>query len=141
MAENKTQPTASSVTAFLNKIGDKQRRDDCFTLMKIMQTVTKDEPVMWGSAIVGFGNVHFKYDSGREGNIVAIGFSPRKSAISIYMMCSLEQLKRELEKLGKFETGKGCLYVKSLADVDQAVLKSLLVKAYREASKRSATAA
>jgi hypothetical protein len=137
MAQNKTQPTAASVMAFLNTIENRDRRDDCVALMKIMQTVSRKEPVMWGSAIVGFGTVHYKYDSGREGDIVAIGFSPRKEAISLYMMCSLGQVKEELQKLGKHKTGKGCLYIKSLADVDKVVLKDLLAKAFKEATRRS----
>ena len=137
MAGNKTQPSASSVMAFLNKIENKDRRDDCVALMRIMQTVSRKEPVMWGTAIVGFGKVHYKYESGREGDIVAIGFSPRKDAISVYMMCSLEQVKVQLQKLGKYKAGKGCLYIKALADVDQDVLEELLAKAFKEASRRS----
>jgi hypothetical protein len=123
--------------AFLNKIENKDRRDDCVALMRIMQTVSRKEPVMWGTAIVGFGKVHYKYESGREGDIVAIGFSPRKDAISVYMMCSLEQVKVQLQKLGKYKAGKGCLYIKALADVDQDVLEELLAKAFKEASRRS----
>jgi hypothetical protein len=141
MAQNKTQPTAASVMAFLNTIENKDRRDDCVALMKIMQTVSRREPVMWGSAIVGFGTVHYKYDSGREGDICAFGFSPRKAAISIYMQCSLDLLKTELEKLGTHKTGGGCLYVKALSDVDQNALKALLAKAFKEASKRNRAAA
>ncbi len=140
MAQNKTQPTATSVAAFLNKIPDKQRREDCLALVKIMQAASKKEPVMWGSAIVGFGSVHYKYPSGREGDTVAIGFSPRASAIAIYMTCSLEEVKDELEKLGKYKTGGGCLYIKALADVDQTALKALLAKGFKEASKRNVPA-
>ncbi len=137
MAENKTQPTAASVTAFLNKIQDTQRRNDCFALLNIITTVSRKDPVMWGSSIVGFGTVHYVYESGREGDTVVLGFSPRKEAISIYMMCSLEKLKGELPGLGKYKTGKGCLYIKSFSDINTGALKNVLAKAWKEASKRN----
>ena len=135
VAENKTKATSTSVTDFLNKVRDKQVRSDCFVLLKMMQTVSRKEPVMWGSAIIGFGTYHYVYESGREGDTVLIGFSPRKQNISIYMMCSLDKLKDELLALGKHKTGGGCLYIKSLSDVNSAALKKLLTKAYKEASK------
>lgn len=138
MAENKTQPTVASVTAFLNKVKDKQVRDDCFVLVKMMKAVSKKEPVMWGSAIVGFGTYHYVYESGREGDTVLIGFSPRKQNISIYMMCSLENVKNELLNLGKYKTGKGCLYIKSLSDVNTSALRKVLAKGYKEAVKSHA---
>lgn len=138
MAENKTKPTVASVTAFLNKVPDAKRRADCFALLTMMQAVSKQEPVMWGSAIVGFGTYHYVYESGREGDMVLIGFSPRKQAISIYLMCSLDQVKGELAKLGTYKTGGGCLYIKSLADVDAAALKKVLAKGFKEAAKRKA---
>jgi len=137
MAENKTKPTVASVTAFLNKVKDKQKREDCFALLKMMQAVSGKEPVMWGSAIVGFGTHHYVYESGREGDTILIGFSPRAQNISIYVLCSLELLKGELQKLGKYKTGKGCLYINSLGDVDQAALKKVLAKGFREASKKN----
>jgi len=90
---------------------------------------------MWGSSIIGFGSFHYVYESGREGDTVVIGFSPRKQNISIYMMCRLESIKDELLMLGKYKTGKGCLYIKSLSDVDTAALKKVLTKAFKEASK------
>jgi hypothetical protein len=135
MAENKTKPTVASVTAFLNKVQDTQIRNDCYAILKMMQTVSKKEPVMWGSAIIGFGTFHYVYESGREGDTVVVGFSPRKQNISIYMMCSLDKVKDELLKLGKYKTGKGCLYIKSLSDVDTAALRKVLTKAFKEASK------
>ena len=136
MAENKTKPTKISVTAFLNKIQDKHLRDDCFLILEMMQSVSKLEPVMWGSAIVGFGTCHYVYESGREGDTILIGFSPRKQNISIYMMCALDKLKVELSKLGKHKTGKGCLYIKTLSDVDPAILKRILSKGFIEAVKK-----
>jgi hypothetical protein len=138
MAENKTQPTKSSVTAFLNKIQDKQLRDDCFVILQMMQKVSNSEPVMWGSAIVGFGTFHYVYESGREGDTVVIGFSPRKQNISIYLMGGLSTIENDLPKLGKYKTGKGCLYIKSLSDVNVEILKKIFAKAYKEAQRKIA---
>ena len=133
MAENKTKPTKSSVTAFLNKIKDRQLRDDCFAILSMMADATKCEPVMWGSAIIGFGTFHYVYESGREGDTVVIGFSPRKQNISIYLMGGLKNVETELPKLGKYKTGKGCLYIKTLGDVDPDVLKKIFSKAFKKA--------
>ena len=132
MAENKTKPTKDSVTAFLNKIKDQQLRDDCFLIMEMMEKVSNSEPVMWGSAIIGFGTFHYVYESGREGDIMVIGFSPRKQNISLYLMGGLKNIEVELPKLGKYKTGKGCLYIKSLKDVNPEVLKRIFAKAYKE---------
>ena len=138
MAENKTKPTKGSVTAFLSKIKDKQVRDDCFVILEMMQKVSKCEPVMWGSAIVGFGIYHYVYESGREGDMILIGFSPRKQNISIYLMGGLCKVEDELPKLGKYKTGGGCLYIKSLSDVKATVLKKVFAKAFREAQSKKA---
>lgn len=138
MAENKTKPTKSSVTAFLNKIRDKQLRDDCFEILTLMQQVSQCEPVMWGSAIIGFGTYHYVYESGREGDTVVIGFSPRKQNISIYLMGGLNKVEEELSKLGKYKTGKGCLYIKSLGDLNVGVLKKVFAKAFKAAQRTSA---
>jgi hypothetical protein len=138
MAENKTKPTKSSVTAFLNKIKEKQLREDCFVIADAMQKVSKSEPVMWGSAIVGFGSYHYVYESGREGDTILIGFSPRKQNITIYLMGGLTAVEDELSKLGKYKTGKGCLYIKSLSDVNATVLKKVFVKAFKEAQRKKA---
>jgi hypothetical protein len=138
MAENKTKPTSGSVAAFLNKIQNQQLRDDCFTILEIMQKVSNSEPVMWGSAIIGFGTLHYVYDSGREGDTVAIGFSPRKQNISIYLTGGLSKIEDELSKLGNFKTGKGCLYIKSLSDVNVEVLKKVFAKAFKEAQRKNA---
>jgi hypothetical protein len=141
MAENKTRPTSSSVTAFLNKIRDKQVRDDCFALLEMMRAASKAEPVMWGSAIVGFGTYHYVYESGREGDTSVIGFSPRKQNITLYLMGGLQNIEAELSKLGKHKTGKGCLYIKSLADVNAAVLQKIFAKAFKEAQRKKARTA
>lgn len=138
MAENKTKPTKSSVTAFLNKIKDKQVRDDCFAILDMMQKVTKQKPVMWGTAIIGFGMYHYVSASGREGDMVLIGFSPRKQYIAIYLMGGLKKVEEELPKLGKHKTGGGCLYIKSLSDVNVTVLKKIFAKAFKEAQRKKA---
>ena len=140
MAENKTQPTKSSVTAFLTKINDRQLRDDCFAILEMMHKVSKCEPLMWGSAIVGFGSYHYVYESGREGDTLVIGFSPRKQNISIYLIGGLNDIEDELSELGKYKTGKGCLYIKSLSDVNTGVLKKIFAKSVREGELRNAHA-
>ena len=140
MAENKTIPTQGSVAAFLNGIKDRQLRDDCFALVDMMQKASKSKPVMWGGAIVGFGSYHYVYESGREGDTLAIGFSPRKQNISIYLTGGLSKIEEELPKLGKYKTGKGCLYIKSLSEVNAAVLRNIFAKAFKEAQSRSAHA-
>lgn len=137
MAENKTKPTKSSVTAFLNKIQNKQSRDDCFAILEMMQKISNAEPVMWGSAIIGFGTYHYVYESGREGDTVIIGFSPRKQNITIYLMGGIKNVERELSTLGKYKTGKGCLYIKSLSDVNPTVLKKIFAKAFKEGQRKS----
>ena len=141
MAENKTKPTKASVTAFLNKIKDKQVRDDCFVILEMMQKVSKSEPVMWGSAIVGYGTYHYVGASGREGDWMLIGFSPRKQNISIYLMGGLKKVENELSKLGKHKVGGGCLYIKSLNDVNAEVLKNILAKAFKEAKRKKVNSA
>ena len=141
MAENKTKPTKSSVTTFLNKIQDKQLRDDCFVILDMMQKVSNSEPVMWGSAIIGFGTYHYVYESGREGDMVLIGFSPRKQNISIYLMGGLNHVEDQLSGLGKYKTGKGCLYIKSLSDVNVKVLKKVFAKAFKETIRKMANTA
>jgi hypothetical protein len=138
MAENKTQPTKDSVTAFLNKIQDQQLREDCFAILEMMRKVSNHEPVMWGRAIVGFGTYHYVYESGREGDTVVMGFSPRKQNISIYLLGGLNDAEDELSKLGKYKRGKGCLYIRSLSDVNAQMLKKILVKASKEAGRRNA---
>jgi hypothetical protein len=133
MAENKTRPTHASVSAFLDEIQDLQLREDCQAILEVMKMVSSAEPVLWGDAIIGFGSYHYKYESGREGDMPVIGFSPRKQNISIYLMGGLHAVEDELSRLGRHKTGKGCLYIKSLSDVDMGVFKNLIFKAYKEA--------
>jgi hypothetical protein len=129
MAENKTKPTQSSVTEFIDALTDQTRRADAKTLVKLMQSASGEKPKMWGPSIVGFGSCHYTYDSGREGDMPMISFSPRKAATVLYSMTGFSGAEALLAKLGKHTTGKGCLYIKKLADVDQKVLQALVVKA------------
>ena len=126
MAELKTRETAASVAGFLKKITDPAARKDCAALVSIMKAEAKAEPKLWGTAIVGFGNIHLKYESGRELDWFVAGFSPRKGSLSLYLMCGLEPLAPLLKKLGPHKTGKGCLYIRRLDDVDLPTLRKLI---------------
>jgi hypothetical protein len=128
MADNKTKPTELSVAAFIDALADQTARADAKALVKLMQTAVGEKPKMWGTSIIGFGSYHYRYDSGREGDAPLIGFSPRKAAIVLYHATGCSEAEALLAKLGKHTTGKGCLYLKKLADVDQEVLKSMIVK-------------
>ena len=132
MATQKTLPTAVTVDSFLNTITDENIKADCREIAGIMQDVTKQDPVMWGPSIIGFGKYHYKYESGHEGDSCIIGFSPRKQNITLYVMVGLKALEPLLEKLGKHKTGKGCLYIKKLDDVDRGILKELISTAYTQ---------
>lgn len=137
MAELKTKETTESVSAFLKKIADKTRREDCLAVVDIMRDVTKEEPKMWGSSIVGFGRYHYKYESGREGEWMITGFSPRKGDLTLYIMPGFEPFPDLMKRLGKYKTGKSCLYIKKLADVDVDVLRELVtVSVNKMAAKR-----
>ena len=136
MVENKTKPTKDSVAAYLNKIEDQQVRDDCFEIIEMMGKVSNCEPIMWGSSIIGFGTHHYVYESGREGDTVVMGFSPRKQNITIYLMGGVKNVEDELSTLGKYKTGKGCLYIKSLSDVNAKALKNIFAKAFKEAQQK-----
>jgi len=126
MAELKTKKTEASIEDFLNKIKDEHIRQDCFEIAKMMKQVTRADGKMWGSSIIGFGNRHLKYESGRELDWMVIGFSPRKANITLYIPGELEKYNALLKKLGKYTTGKGCLYIKKLEDVDKKVLKEVI---------------
>lgn len=126
MAENKTKPTAFSVDAFLNGIEEKGKREDCYALSALMEELTGAKPKMWGPSIVGFGDHHYTYASGREGDWFLTGFSPRKQNLTIYVMGYLESFPDQLENLGKHKHGKGCLYIKKLEDIDMNMLKTLI---------------
>ena len=129
MAENKTKPTKVSVASFIAALTDETRRADAKALVKLMQAAAGEKPQMWGPSIIGFGSVHYRYDSGREGDMPLIGFSPRKGANVLYGVAGCSGAKAMLAKLGKHTTGKGCLYIKRLADVDLGVLESMVTQA------------
>ena len=133
MAEMKTKQTDASVEDFLNLIEDNQKREDCFEIVKMMKRVTKKEPKMWGPSIIGFGSYHYKYESGREGDSLQIGFSPRKQNITLYILSGADHETPLLQKLGKHSTGNVCLYIKRLAEVDKKVLQELIKKSFTKA--------
>lgn len=126
MAELKTKPTGEDVDQFLNGISDEKKRQDCFTLVELMRQVTKAEPKLWGSSMVGFGDHHYHYASGREGETFMLGFSPRKQDLTLYGLRGSEELDQLLGKLGKYKSGKGCLYIKRLEDIDLPTLRALI---------------
>lgn len=126
MAELKTKPTNEDVHAFINSIADEQKRQDSQAILALMQEATGAEPQMWGDSIVGFGHYHYKYASGREGDWFLTGFAPRKQNLTLYIMAGFEQYNTLLARLGKHKTGKSCLYLKRLADVDRDILRELV---------------
>jgi len=128
MADNKTKPTKLSVAAFIDGLTDETKRADAKALVTIMQRATGEKPKMWGPSIIGFGSYHYRYESGREGDMPLAGFSPRKAATVLYGVTGFSDAQALLAKLGKHTTGKGCLYIKKLADVDQKVIEELVVK-------------
>jgi len=131
MAELKTKRTEASVTAFLKRVADDTRRQDCLTVLRMMKQATGAEPKMWGSSIVGFGNYHYEYASGREGEWFLTGFAPRKRDLTLYIMAGFGRYDTLLAKLGKFKIGRSCLYIKRLADVDLSVLRKLVSTSVR----------
>ena len=133
MAEIKTKVNDASVKEFLSKVEGEQKRKDSFEIVKIMKQVTKKEPKMWGPAIIGFGSSHYKYESGREGDMPQIGFSPRKQNLTLYIGVGENSDNPLLKKLGKYTTGKVCLYIKKLADVDRNVLQELIADSFEKA--------
>ena len=135
MAELKTKPTKVSVTAFLNSVDGDERRADCKALVKMIKKVTGEDPRMWGPSIVGFGKYHYKYASGHEGDMCIAGFSPRSAALTLYLMPGFEASRKTMQRLGKYKSGKSCLYIKKLSDVDTAVLEELVADSVRQVRK------
>ena len=135
MPEAKTKPTKNSVAAFVKKVPDAQKRADTAALIALMQDVTKHEPVLWGTSIVGFGQYHYKYESGREGDMALVGLSPRKQNLTLYIMPGFKDFTAELKKLGPHSTGKSCLYIKRLADIDMPTLKKIVTKSVAKLKK------
>lgn len=136
MAELKTKPNDAGVEKFLNGIKDEKRQQDCFKVLEMMKKITKEEPKMWGSSIVGFGSYHYKYESGREGDWFLTGFSPRKQNLTIYIMVGFKKYYTLMKKLGKYKTGSSCLYIKMLEDVDKMVLKELITISVKQMKKQ-----
>lgn len=126
MTELKTKKTKASVEKFLDGVKDEQKRKDSYAILKLMKQVTKTEPKMWGDSIIGFGSYHYKYASGREGDWFLTGFSPRKQNLTLYIMSGFSKYPGLLKKLGKFKTGKSCLYINKIKDVDITTLKELI---------------
>ena len=132
MAELKTKVNNASVDKFLKSVKDERVREDCYKILDIMQKATKAEPKMWGTSIIGFGSYHYKYASGREGEWMLTGFSPRKQNLTLYIMPGFDEYDSLMKDLGKHTTGKSCLYIKKLEDVDTKVLKKLVTESVKK---------
>lgn len=136
-AELKTKPNKLSVDKFLNNINNKQRKDDAFVILDLMKKITKEEPKIWGPSIVGFGEYHYKYESGREGDWFLTGFSPRKANLTLYIISGFKGYDDLLKKLGKYKiSGGSCLYINKLEDIDMKVLKELITKSVQKMEKK-----
>jgi hypothetical protein len=128
MAQLKTRPNDKNVVEFLNAVENETKRKDSFTILDLMKQVTGSDPIMWGDSIIGFGTYHYKYASGREADWFLTGFSPRVQNLTLYIMSGFDEYDDLLGKLGKHSTGKSCLYVKRLENIDLDVLKELVEK-------------
>jgi len=137
VAELKTKPNDASVDEFLKSVKDEQTRADCYQILDMMQKATKAEPKMWGTSIIGFGDYHYKYESGRENDWFLAGFSPRKQNLTLYLMGGFEGQAELLGQLGKHSLGKGCLYIKKLEEVDSKVLKKLVSSSVKQMKQSS----
>jgi hypothetical protein len=126
MSGNKTIPTSASVKQFIAGVKDAKQRQESLQLLALFEQVTGEKPVMWGSSIIGFGKYHYRYKSGREGDMFLSGFSPRKGALVLYIGATLDINKTPLSELGKHRTGKSCLYIRRLSDVNAAVLAHII---------------
>ena len=135
MVENKTKPTKASVAAFLNSVAHDKRREDGKKMLAMMRRITGWKPRMWGPTLVGFGHYHYKYASGHEGDYFITGFSPRKAALTVYIMPGFSRYKDLMGKLGKYKTGKSCLYINKLEDVDLKVLEKLIRASIKDMHK------
>ncbi len=138
MAELKTKQNSASVNDFISSIEDEKRRKDCRTVLAMMQEITGDKPKMWGESIIGFGSYHYRYESGREGDWFLTGFSPRKEALTLYIMSGLKGAQALLKKLGKYKTGKSCLYINKLEDIDLATLRELIARSVKPGAQMGA---
>jgi len=141
MAELKTKPTEVRVEDFLNQIPDRERREDCFAIAKMMEEITRSKPKMWGTSIVGFGSYHYKYASGREGDWLVTGFSPRKKNLTLYLMMGFEKYPDLMKQLGQHSTSKSCLYIKRLSDIHLPTLKKLIKQSVKQLKDYAASKA
>lgn len=135
-AKLKTTVNDADVRQFLETVDHEKRRADSFVVLELMKSVTGKEPKMWGSSIIGFDQYHYKYESGREGDFLKIGFSPRKQSLTLYIMSGFDRYEKLMAQLGKYKTGKSCLYVKKLEDVDLEVLQQLMAESYEYMNKK-----
>ena len=138
MAENKTKATDASVKSYLSSIEDESRRKDCEDLSDLLAKSTNEQPKMWGTSIVGFGNYRYKYESGREGETPLVGFASRKGDITLYLESGFPGHEKLLAKLGKHKIGKACLYIRKLSDVDLTILEQLIVDSVTERKRQHA---
>ena len=129
-SELKTKKNNEDVDKFLDNIEDEQRRKDTKEVTRLMQEITSEKPVMWGSSIIGFGTYHYKYASGRKGDWMRIGLSPRKQNLTLYIMDGFSDYDKLLGKLGKYKTGKSCLYINKLEEIDLTILREMIKKSY-----------
>jgi hypothetical protein len=136
-ASNKTAATDGDVDAFVQAIPDEQRKGDARLLVDLMREVTGQPPVLWGTSIIGFGSLHYRYPSGREGDTVAVGFSPRKAQTVLYLTGGMDLYEDLLTQLGQHKTGKGCLYLKRVDQADPEILRDIVDRAYRTATQTS----
>jgi hypothetical protein len=134
--ELKTKKNSASVTGLINAIPEARKRADAKKVLAIMKKITGEKPVMWGTSIIGFGTYHYKYASGQEGDWMITGFSPRKQNLTIYIMPGYNLSQPLLKKLGKHKTGKSCLYINKLEDIDLKILEQLIDKGYKEMKKK-----
>ena len=141
MAELKTKATNESVEEFFNSIPDAERREDCFAIAKLMEEITGHKPTMWGPSIVGFGSYHYKYASGREGDWLVTGFSPRKKDLTLYIMMGFEKHQELMKQLGKHSIGKSCLYIKRLSDIHLPTLRKLIKTSVKQLQDYTASQA
>ncbi len=136
MADLKTQPTKASVEDFLNGVEPERKRKDAFEVLEMMKAISGKPPVMWGPSIVGFDTYHYKYDSGREGDFLKIGFSPRKASLTIYISSGFQGKEELLNKLGKHKTSVSCLYINKLDDIDRNILRKLIEESYKHMTQK-----
>lgn len=139
MAKNKTVPTRASVTAFISAIEDPGRKSEVRKVAAMMREATGSRAKMWGTSIIGFGRYHYRYESGREGDFMITGLSPRKQALTVYIMPGFSHFEPLMKKLGTYKTGRSCLYIKRLSDVDEKVLKRLIVESVKHMRKEYET--